>query len=408
MHMRILTLIALQLIFIIQCQAANRVNSSWLANHPQQAALDLYAFTSYETGREDFVTIIANFAPHQNDELGQNIFDSSSLYEINIDSDGDAVEDQTYRFRFGNSTIDENKPFAGTITSTYTLEFIRNKAAYDYGKAFNKNNKGIFLKPGSLKQANLNEIYDFKANLSDIYDYSANLLVSENSSTNEFESSKVLTIALEIPKECLDLDEDTNTIGVFATVNNSARQLVKSKPEYGKNILFSKTAFIQSSRIANPMVNLLFVDFIDKDLFNASRPSADAKRFATYITNPAIVTLLAANSSLTAPTLNPRTDLEEVYLTGIESLNQLSKIKKADLLRLNTSTPVSTTQNRLGLIGGDNAGYPNGRRPGDDVVDITYRLLFGARIPGSVLEDASLNDGVLIDSTQFSSVFPYL
>ncbi|MCE2929376.1 MAG: DUF4331 domain-containing protein [Candidatus Caenarcaniphilales bacterium] len=401
-----------------------------MANHPQQAALDLYAFTSYETGREDFVTIIANFAPHQNDELGQNIFDSSSLYEINIDSDGDAVEDQTYRFRFGNSTIDENKPFAGTITSTYTLEFIRNKAAYDYGKAFNKNNKGIFLKPGSLKQANLNEIYDldldfkkcqtlakvfvgekndsFKANLSDIYDYSANLLVSENSSTNEFESSKVLTIALEIPKECLDLDEDTNTIGVFATVNNSARQLVKSKPEYGKNILFSKTAFIQSSRIANPMVNLLFVDFIDKDLFNASRPSADAKRFATYITNPAIVTLLAANSSLTAPTLNPRTDLEEVYLTGIESLNQLSKIKKADLLRLNTSTPVSTTQNRLGLIGGDNAGYPNGRRPGDDVVDITYRLLFGARIPGSVLEDASLNDGVLIDSTQFSSVFPYL
>ena len=108
MIMRIFAVIAIQLIFIIQTQAANRVNSSWLTNHPQQAALDLYAFTSYETGREDFVTIIANFSTHQDDELGQNIFDSSSLYEISIDIDGDAIEDQTYRFRFDNSTIDDN------------------------------------------------------------------------------------------------------------------------------------------------------------------------------------------------------------------------------------------------------------------------------------------------------------
>ena len=119
----------------------------------------------------------------------------------------------------------------------------------------------------------------------------------------------------------------------------------------------------------------------DKDKFNASVPADDAQ-FATYVTNPTVPALIQAlfPGVATAPTKFPRADLVAVFLTGVANVNATGgKGVAAEEMRLNTTIPITPygSQNRLGVIAGDNAGYPNGRRPGDDVVDITVRVAMG-------------------------------
>ena len=142
--------------------------------------------------------------------------------------------------------------------------------------------------------------------------------------------------------------------------------------------------FGQKSRLGMPLVNELVIGLKDKDKFNASDPKDDAQ-FLAYVTNPslpAILQTLFSSAGVQAPTLFPRIDLVATFLTGISGINQPASVKPAEMLRLNTSTPVTPAaqQNRLGVIGGDAAGFPNGRRPGDDVVDITLRVAMGRLI----------------------------
>jgi hypothetical protein len=144
---------------------------------------------------------------------------------------------------------------------------------------------------------------------------------------------------------------------------------------------------VQVSRLGMPLVNEVVVPVGLKDYFNASKPKDDAQ-FATYVTNPTLPKLLeiALAAPGISPTNFPRTDLVTTFLTGIKGVNQPTTVTASEMLRLNTAiaaTPYAQ-QNRLGLLGGllgpapqDLAGYPNGRRPNDDVVDISLVAVMG-------------------------------
>jgi hypothetical protein len=129
-----------------------------------------------------------------------------------------------------------------------------------------------------------------------------------------------------------------------------------------------------------PLVNEVVIGLPDKNRFNGSHPDHDAQ-FATYVTNPTLPVLLNAlfgNAAQVPGT--PRNDLVSIFLTGVPGLNQPQHVKAAEMLRLNTSiapTPAAM-QNDLGVLGKDLAGFPNGRRPFDDVVDIELRAVEGA------------------------------
>jgi hypothetical protein len=174
-----------------------------------------------------------------------------------------------------------------------------------------------------------------------------------------------------------------------------------------------------------PLVNEVVIGLKDKNKFNASEPKDDGQ-FADYVTNPtlpALLELLFGGAGVKAPTNFPRTDLVAAFLTGVTGLNQPANVKASEMVRLNTSiapTP-GDAQNRLGVLGGDNAGFPNGRRPGDDVVDIELRVAMGVlcTVPGvntavgckatdAPAGSLKYTDGAFVSSAFFANEFPYL
>jgi hypothetical protein len=185
-------------------------------------------------------------------------------------------------------------------------------------------------------------------------------------------------------------------------------------------------AWTQVSRLGMPLVNELIIGIDDKDKFNASKPKNDGANFSDYVTNPVLPALIQSLfPAAVAPTNFPRTDLVTVFLKGISGLNQPTTVVASEMLRLNTSTPAvaAAAQNALGVAGGDNAGFPNGRRPADDVVDLSLRVAMGALCVltgtadtfklGCKPSDApagglALTDGVRKTAINFGQTFPYL
>jgi len=179
----------------------------------------------------------------------------------------------------------------------------------------------------------------------------------------------------------------------------------------------------QVSRLGAPLVNEVVIGLRDKDLFNSAEPTQDSA-LASYVTNPTLPELLEilfGGAGMQAPNNFPRGDLVAAFLTGVQGLNRPQGVVASEMLRLNTSiAPVAPgSQSRLGALGGDNAGFPNGRRPGDDVVDIELRVAMGVlcdAFPGAfgcgpVDAPSGLlpfTDGAFVDASFFDPTFPYL
>ena len=179
----------------------------------------------------------------------------------------------------------------------------------------------------------------------------------------------------------------------------------------------------QVSRLSAPLVNEVVIGLRDKDLFNSASPTQDSA-LASYVTNPTLPELLEilfGGAGVRAPNNFPRLDLVAAFLTGIQGLNKPPSVVPSEMLRLNTDImPASPAgQSRLGALGGDNAGFPNGRRPGDDVVDIELRVAMGVlchAFPGAFgcgPADAPsgtlpFTDGAFVDASFFNPTFPYL
>ena len=167
------------------------------------------------------------------------------------------------------------------------------------------------------------------------------------------------------------------------------------------------------SRVGNPLVSEFLIGLPDKDLFNASHPRDDAQ-IVIYVTHPALPELMEqylADRGIVAPNFFPRDDLVTGFMTGAPGLNATST--QGEVMRLNTALPPvpAAQQSNLGVLGGDPAGYPNGRRPGDDVLDNSLRVLMGATIdPPEAAPSGQLpyTDGVDVNAQMFDETFPYL
>ena len=246
----------------------------------------------------------------------------------------------------------------------------------------------------------------------------------------------VSSIALEVPTSCLVGTGANKVIGVWSTASLPQAKLHRPNASYKSPALYGG-AYTQVSRLGMPLVNELVIGLPAKDLFNAVKPTADSA-LADYVTNPTFPAILDAlfrapvnsvtgGSGTIAPTNFPRTDLVATFLTGIKTLNQLSTVTASEMLRLNTAvTPTpQATQSPLGVLGNDLAGFPNGRRPGDDVVDVVLRVAMGrlcypVPIAGTQTDlglckpadaptgMAAYTDGAPENATMFQNAFPYL
>jgi hypothetical protein len=235
---------------------------------------------------------------------------------------------------------------------------------------------------------------------------------ARNLAPNSLAGYNVTSLALEVPASCLTAGNDP-VIGGWTTASLRQTAVLNPQPQSSKSVASvgavssSPTgaaveggAWNQVSRLGMPLVNELVIGLPDKDLFNASEPKNDAQ-FADYVTNPSLPVLLQVlfgGVGVKAPNVYPRTDLEAAFLTGVTGLNQPAKPTPAEELRLNTSTAVTpmASQNDLGVLGGDTSGFPNGRRPIDDVVDITLRVAMGVLLTpydGSAKDPDPASDG---------------
>lgn len=460
--------------------ASSHREAPFITRLPKVDGTDLYMFNSYETGRSGFVTLVANYQPLQDAYGGPNYFsmDPDALYEIHIDNNGDAKEDLTFQFRFTNTNKDTKLTVGGKAVSiplvingasdinsvnspginlreTYSVTLVRgdrrtgtraaitdstsgaatfdkpidnigNKSITDYATYAAKHVYSVNI-PGCPTPARMfvgQRKDPFVVNLGETFDliniqFPATAF-NANAERNAFDSLKdanVTAFELEVPTTCLTNGTEP-VIGAWTTASVRQGRLINPTPNSGKA---SKEggSWTQVSRLGMPLVNEVVIGLKDKDQFNHSKPSGDGQ-FIDYVTNPtlpALIEILFGSAGAKAPTNFPRNDLVATFLTGIKNVNQPANVVASEMLRLNTSIAANTgVQNRLGVIGGDNAGFPNGRRPGDDVVDIALRVVMGRLCTlniGCVPADApagslDFTDGAFIDATFVNNTFPYL
>jgi len=211
-----------------------------------------------------------------------------------------------------------------------------------------------------------------------------------NAAPNPLANKNITSMAIEIHKSCLLSTRTSDpVIGVWTTASVRQSQLVNANPPSGHQTTVTYGgAYVQVSRLGMPLVNEVIIGLRDKDRFNSSLPRNDGQ-FAAYVTNPTLPRLVEIAMGLAAgaaaPSNLPRQDLVTTFLTGIPNVNRPVNVTPSEMLRLNTSIAAVpfAQQNRLGVVGNalakgsDNAGYPNGRRPKDDVVDISLIAAMG-------------------------------
>jgi hypothetical protein len=265
---------------------------------------------------------------------------------------------------------------------------------------------------------NLGETFDLINIKAPAVEFLAN---AEKNARDDLAFKNVTAIELEVAADCLTAGAAGDpVIGGWTTASLRQGRVLNAYPGSAVGASREGGAWTQVSRLGAPLVNEVVIGLKDKDRFNHSKPSGDGQ-FADYVTNPtlpALVEILYGSAGAKAPTNFPRNDLVAAFLTGVKGLNQPANVVASEMLRLNTSIAptASGAQKRLGVIDGDNAGFPNGRRPGDDVVDIALRVVMGKLCSlnlGCAPADAPagnlhFTDGAYLDDSFFTNAFPYL
>ena len=423
---------------------------------------DTYAFRSVEVGREGFVTLIANYIPLQEPSGGPQWFrfDDSVLYEIKIDNTGDGVEDISYQFQFttqtvnndtvlGHTTVNEN----GVISSLADLDY-NMPQTYTVRKSDKRNRIGRTLAAGLRTppadvgprvtpnyEQNLGQpaVYNlpgggkvFAGNRDEyffidlgVFDALNLRSVGMSGGVDTTEGYNVSAIAIEVPISDLTRSGVVPTgptasdavIGVWATASRRSTRVLGGGTQSNEGV------YRQVSRLGNPLVNELVIPLGLKDAFNAIPPSVDGtiQRVVTAITDPELARLMAAVFGIAIPP-PPRNDLVSIFATGIpvnaitgpNYTTFLSDGVPHEFLRLNVAIPPTAigSQSRFGLLGGDVAGFPNGRRVFDDVTDIALRAMAGGTpfTPATnVAPNNALGDGVSFNPEgPLLTRFPYL
>jgi len=435
-----------------------------ISKDPVADNTDLYAFVSPDAPTT--VTLIANYIPLQGPDAGPNFYEFGDdvRYAIHVDNNGDGVPDVTYWFTFttklrSQSTFLYN---TGPITSLTSTSWNRRqfatvvrqdaKGSHTLGSnlACPPCNIGPRSTPGyaSLAAAAVHTLSSgvkvftgqrsegFYVDLGSIFDLGTlrpfeNLHLIPSAAAAGVNGTKELnvhSIAIRVPITQLTRDGKAHTnpadanavIGVWAAAYR--RKVTMRGASDGEDV--STGPWVQVSRLGNPLFNEVIVPMAHKDRWNLLPPSSDSQ-FAGYVTKPELAGLLPVLYPGVFPKLaaytKPRADLAAILLTGIPSgivggFQNFTGTTQADMLRLNVAIPPTSSPNVLGILGGDLAGYPNGRRVADDVVAIELRAVAGATIP--LVDPSFTPDGaasLLTDGTSpasleipYQSTFPYL
>jgi hypothetical protein len=443
-------------------QASSHREAPLISQDPSADNTDLYAFVSPD--RSDSVTIVANFVPLEQPAGGPNFasFGDDVRYELKVDNTGDGVEDVTYRFRFKTQTRNENTFLYNTDTidslddtdwnrpQTYRVVRVgRNGRAHKLAT-------GLFTPPANIGPRSTPHYEDLAADavhelagdikvfagqrddpffvdLGSIFDLAGlrplNTLhaipLPTEDGVDGVSGYNTHTIAIQVPITQLTrnhtipsgADDPNAVIGVYASASRRHIRILQPNGTH-KQV----SSWRQVSRLGEPLINEVVIPLGKKDLWNSTDPEDDAQ-FAHFYTDPEVTRL--ENGLYPVLDNAPETgrgDLVAILLTGVPTLN-FTGTTKADLLRLNMAIPPSAAPSRLGVLEGDFAGFPNGRRLADDVVDIELRAFacgYGP-IAGPLIESFGfcdgnanrtpnnvLGDGVDENERSFSTEFPYV
>jgi hypothetical protein len=427
-------------------RASSHREAPLISQDPLADNTDVYAFVSPQ--RTDRVVLISNFIPLQFPSSGPNFwrFDDSVLYEIMVDNTGDAVEDITYQFRFTTQTRNPNTFLynTGVVTSfddpdlnvrqffslTRVLGPRRTGSATllaenvpvlpAYVGVTSMPNYGLLgsgvnvIAPHDLRVFAGPRDEGFYVDLGATFDLlqERTLVAGGGSPIDSLSGFNVHSLALEVPIAQLTRtgarpggqSDPSATIGVWSTASRPAVTTRSAGTQAGSG------AFVQVSRLGNPLVNEVVIPLSTKDAFNGLEPTGDGAALS-FVTNPVLAPVMTALFGVQTPP-TPRNDLVTIFLTGLPGLNQIgTNPRPSEMLRLNMAVPPSRSPHRLGVLAGDFAGFPNGRRVGDDVVDIALQAMAGATplTPDFVRPPNNrIGDGVDQNDVDYLSDFPYL
>jgi Domain of unknown function (DUF4331) len=433
-----------------------------ISKDPVADNTDTYFFVSPDD--PNTVTMIANYIPLEAPFGGPNFFEFGDdvRYRINIDNDGDGDSDIIYEFAFTTTVANPNTFLynTGEIDSIDSPNWNR-KQFYSVTRIEHGNrqvlaenlpcppcNVGILSTPNyetlaaqaihSLPGGRTvfagQRLEGFYVDIGSIFDL-ANLRPFENLHIGSLKAAagvdgthnfSVHSIALKVPKSDLTHNHQTPTnvmdaesvVGVWA----SARRQSTTVRFEDAGTIEEAGEWVQVSRLAMPLFNEVLVGMGSKDRWNANPPSRDSG-FVQGVAHPELASLLPVLYPGVFPNLakytKPRADIVAIFLTGlpggvVPNFQNFTGSTQADLIRLNMAIPPSSNPSALGILGGDLAGFPNGRRVFDDVVTVELRALAGATIPlvdSSYTPDgaaALVTDGLDQTSTSFLTQFPYL
>src|SRR3954449_13110710 len=412
---------------------------------------DLYAFTANDA--PNALTVVANWIPFEDPAGGPNFYrlDDRAEYYVNVDNTGDGRPDIRYQFKFKTHIRNKNSflyaaPGVPSISDpklnvyqTYTVrrETYKNgrqtgskvvgsnlpeapnnvwpKTFPDYNTVANQAIRSI---SGGGKVFVGQRDDPFFVDLGTTFD-AINLRVgtgNQGGGKDDLAGYNVHAIALQVPKSDVTVDgksvsgpaASNAVVGVWTSTERPKVQVqgvasaAKKHKKHGKKS--DDSNFVQVSRLGNPLINELVIPLGQKDHFNATQPSQDAKLYGKYVLSPELAKVMNLLFHVNAPETN-RTDIVQALLTGLPGKTQIGKHPvPADTLKINLGVPPTANPNPLGVLGGDLQGFPDGRRLADDVTDISLRVVAGALKGNNV----PLGDGVDANDKPFLSSFPYL
>ncbi|WP_327716150.1 DUF4331 domain-containing protein [Streptomyces sp. NBC_00490] len=397
--------------------ASSHREAPLISGDPQYDNTDVYAFVSPD--KPDTTTLIANWIPFEDPAGGPNFFTfaEDAQYDIHIDNNGDAQGELLFRYTFKTHVKNDKTFLYNTgpveslddpdlnVTQTYDIELIKLKNQHEVSKT--KVADDVPVAPSNVGKASMPDynklrkeaIHElpggsttFAGQADDpffldlrVFDllYGGNL---SEVGRDTLKGYNVNSVALQVPTDMITESKDQPIVGIWSTTQRKNAQGYYS----------------QVSRLGMPLVNEVVNPIKDKDKFNASAPWEDGQ-FLQNVTNPELPKLIEAIYKIDAPD-EPRNDLVDVFLKGVEGLNQPPHVRAAEELRLNTSIKPTHDPKRLGVLDGDNAGFPNGRRLSDDVLDAALQVVEGELLGAK----NDLGDAVDKNDKKFGKSFPYL
>jgi hypothetical protein len=412
---------------------------------------DVYAFTAPDAPHS--LTVVANWIPMEEPAGGPYFgkLDPRARYYVKVDNTGDGREDVAYRWQFKQKFRNPNSflDAAPTVDSVDDpdINFVQTYDLYKEtyrGKHVVKTRKlasdlpvapantgpktvpdyakvqagAIRSLPGGGKTFVGPSDDAFFVDLGAVFD-GINIdkpgrpnigLGNQGGGKDDVAGYNTHSFALQVPesevtrdgKSVADAKAGNAAVGVWATTERRRVNVLGRGRGHHKR-------WVQVSRLGNPLINEVIIPIGQKDKFNRTSPADDAKNFGAFALNPEPARLLNALFKLGVKETG-RTDIVQALLTGVPGLTQIGDHPAAaDTLKINLGVPPSASPNRFGVLAGDVAGFPNGRRLADDVTDIELRVIAGALLkPSEGGKQIPLGDGVDQNDKAFRSSFPYV